>query len=109
MASIGFLVASLALPYNWVSPHDAFDAVAIAALGVFGGLGHYCLVRAFELALALFVSPFNYAQIVGAAALGFSFFGQLPDAPTFLGTLVIIGSGMFFFFAPRTISQSSDQ
>src|SRR4051812_18597915 len=66
MVLAGFVLASLPLPFVWQTPANGWDALLLCSLGVFGGLGHYCLVRAFELAPAPFVSPFNYAQILGA-------------------------------------------
>ena len=35
-------------------------------LGVIGGIGHYCIAHAMALAPASTISPFNYAQILGA-------------------------------------------
>jgi drug/metabolite transporter (DMT)-like permease len=72
-----------------------------ALLGVLGGLGHYCLVRAFELAPAPFVSPFNYAQILGAALLGFVVFNQAPDIWTWCGAGIIAASGVFILLGER--------
>jgi drug/metabolite transporter (DMT)-like permease len=68
---------------------------------VFGGLGHYCLVRAFELAPAPFVAPFNYAQILGAALLSAVVFGQIPDLWTWVGSAVIALSGIFILLRER--------
>jgi drug/metabolite transporter (DMT)-like permease len=95
MVLVGFALASLALHFVWRWPAAWWDALLLASLGVFGGLGHYCLVRAFELAPAPFVSPFNYAQILGAALLGFLVFGQVPDLWLWSGAAVIAGSGVF--------------
>jgi drug/metabolite transporter (DMT)-like permease len=95
MVLVGFFLASAVLPFVWQWPAGWWEAMLLAALGVFGGLGHYFLVRAFELAPAPFVSPFNYAQILGAALLGFIVFGQVPDLWVWLGTAVITGSGVF--------------
>jgi drug/metabolite transporter (DMT)-like permease len=71
------------------------------AIGITGGLGHYFLVRAFELAPAGFVSPFTYGQILGATLLSYLVFGQLPDTWTWLGVAIIVASGLFIFYRER--------
>jgi drug/metabolite transporter (DMT)-like permease len=106
MVVAGFVLATIPLPFIWQPPADYWDAFLFVMLGVLGGLGHYCLVRAFELAPAPFVSPFNYAQILGAALLGFLVFGQLPDIWTWCGAGVIAASGLFLLFRERRVSNS---
>jgi drug/metabolite transporter (DMT)-like permease len=102
MVVAGFVLATVPLPFVWQSPDELWDAVLFAMIGVLGGLGHYYLVRAFELAPAPFVSPFNYAQILGAALLGFLIFGQLPDFWTWCGAVIIAASGLFVLLRERT-------
>jgi drug/metabolite transporter (DMT)-like permease len=102
MVLAGFLLATIPLPFVWVPPELPWHAFLFLMLGVLGGLGHYCLVRAFELAPAPFVSPFNYAQILGAALLGVMVFGQLPDISTWVGAAIIAASGVFILFRERT-------
>ena len=105
MVVAGFVLATIPLPFFWQPPADVWDAFLFVMLGVLGGLGHYCLVRAFELAPAPFVSPFNYAQILGAALLGFLVFGQLPDLWTWIGAGVIAASGLYILFRERRLKE----
>lgn len=102
MVVAGFVLASIPLPFIWQAPASPWDALLFVMLGVLGGSGHYCLVRAFELAPAPFVSPFNYAQILGAALLGFMVFGQSPSLWTWCGAGIIAASGLFILFQGRT-------
>src|SRR4051794_33345531 len=95
MVLAGFILASLPLAFVWHTPASGPDALVLCSLGIFGGLGHYCLVRAFELAPAPLVSPFNYAQILGAAVLSSAVFGQAPDLWTWIGSASIVFSGVF--------------
>ena len=101
MVLAGFVLASLPLPFVWQTPANGWDALLLCSLGIFGGLGHYCLVRAFELAPAPFVSPFNYAQILGAAVLSSAVFGQAPDQWTWVGSAIIVFSGIFILLYDR--------
>ena len=101
MVMVGFAVLSLPLPFVWRLPTAIVDVLAFLALGIFGGLGHYFLVSAFEKAPATFVSPFNYLQIIGAGVLGYTIFGQLPDLWTWVGAAIIAGSGIFVLLRER--------
>ncbi|HET9904743.1 MAG TPA: DMT family transporter [Xanthobacteraceae bacterium] len=101
IALSGFVLTSIPLPFVWTTPATPLDWALFVGLGFFGGFGHYFLVRAFELAPAPFISPFNYGQIVGAAILGFLVFGQFPDLWVWLGSAVIAGSGLFILYWER--------
>jgi drug/metabolite transporter (DMT)-like permease len=95
IALAGFVLTSIPLPFYWQTPASARDLMLFVGLGVFGGFGHYFLVRAFELAPAPFVAPFNYLGLIGAALLSVVVFGQFPDAWVWLGAAIIAGSGIF--------------
>jgi drug/metabolite transporter (DMT)-like permease len=95
IALAGFVLTSIPLPFYWATPASARDLLLFVGLGVFGGFGHYFLVRAFELAPAPFVAPFNYLGLIGAALLSVVVFGQFPDAWVWLGAAIIAGSGIF--------------
>ena len=64
-------------------------------IGFFGGLGHYCVIRALQLAPAALLSPLGYAELVGATFLGWLVFANVPDALTWAGAAVIIASGLY--------------
>jgi drug/metabolite transporter (DMT)-like permease len=101
IALAGFVLTSVPLPFVWVTPASLWDTLVFVGLGLFGGFGHYFLVRAFELAPAPVVSPFNYGQLIGAGLLSYSVFGQVPDAWTWIGAAVIVASGIFMLYAER--------
>ncbi len=93
---VGFVASSAAVPFVWTPP-VGFDWLLMAALGLFGGGAHFALIKAFEAAPAATVAPFNYSGIVWAAVYGVFLFGDWPDAWTFAGALIIIGSGLYVF------------
>jgi drug/metabolite transporter (DMT)-like permease len=101
IALAGFILTTIPLPFIWETPHSWRDAALFLGLGLFGGFGHYFLVRAYEIAPAPFVSPFNYLQLIGAALLGFIVFGHLPDLFVWIGAAIIAGSGVFMLYAER--------
>lgn len=101
MVLVGFVLMSLPLPFVWRMPTDSLDALVFLGIEITGGVGHYLLVRAFELAPAAFVSPFTYGQILGATLISYLVFGQLPDTWTWVGAAIIVASGLFILYWER--------
>ncbi|UCH73418.1 MAG: DMT family transporter [Rhodospirillales bacterium] len=91
---IGAIALSIAAPFFWVMP-DLEGWVLMILTGMFGGLGHFTMIRAFTWAPAATVSPFGYSALVWAALFGLVLFGDFPDAWTIAGALVIVGSGLY--------------
>lgn len=68
----------------------------LAGLAATGG--QFAITAAYCRAPAKEISVFDYAQIPFSALLGFLIFGQIPDALSFAGYAVIIGSAVLLFF-----------
>lgn len=94
-ALVGSLIMTAVVPFSWKTPGSLTDVLLLGGLGVFGGLGHYCVARAMTYAPANFVSPFQYWQMVGSVVVGYLLFAELPDAFTWLGAAMIIAAGIF--------------
>ena len=93
-AAVGVLVSSAVVPFFWVTPSPA-DWLTMMGLGLFGALGHFALIKAFQAATAVTVTPFGYVNLLWAVLFGFVFFGELPDAWTMLGAAIIAASGLY--------------
>ena len=92
---VGTLVAAPLLPFEWVTPAWGWDVALFVGMGVMAGVGHYFLTIAYSQAPAAVISPFNYAQLIGAAILGYFVFNDVPDLWTWVGAGVIISSGLY--------------
>jgi drug/metabolite transporter (DMT)-like permease len=97
-------LASVALPFVWV-PIVASDMPLILAIGGLGTLAQLCIIRAFSLAEAGVVAPFTYAGILLATLWGYLFFGDVPDAWTFVGALVIVGAGLYVWHRETVLAR----
>jgi len=64
------------------------------ALGFFGTFGHLMLIRAFNRASAVVLSPYLYTQIAFATIASWLFFSHVPDALAWVGIAVIAVSGV---------------
>jgi drug/metabolite transporter (DMT)-like permease len=58
-------------------------------------MGHYFLIKAFELAPTSMLAPFNYTSILWSTLLGYVLFGDFPDGWTIAGVVIIISSGLY--------------
>jgi drug/metabolite transporter (DMT)-like permease len=93
-ALVGTVLLSLVVPFYWTTPERPWQAALLAALGLLGGLGHYCVARAFAIVPASTLSPFHYVQLLWASILGYVVFGDVPGAMTWVGAALIVGSGL---------------
>lgn len=101
-ALVGTAVMSLALPWFWFeSPPQPLQWLLIASLGLYGGVGHFLLIRAFRQAPASTLTPFGYTQLIWAGLLGWLVFGHLPDALSAAGMAVIAAGGLWLALGER--------
>ena len=91
---VGALVTTFLVPATWVPPEPG-DWLLMAALGAFGCVGHFTLIRAFQSAPAATVAPFSYASLIWAILFGLLVFGDMPDIWTLVGATVIAGGGLY--------------
>src|SRR3954451_6107831 len=94
-ALFGSLAMTLALPFVFTMPHSALDLALFLSLGLFGGGGHYLVIRAFQLGPAAVMAPLGYVELLGTTILGYAIFDNFPDAWTWVGAAVIIASGIY--------------
>ena len=99
-ALIGALAMSAIVPFDWQTPTVEQWLMLIAA-GFLGGLGHYAIIKAYERSEATLVAPFAYTEIFWATSLGLVVFGDFPDLFTFIGTAIIIASGIYLLHRER--------
>lgn len=105
-ALIGAGATTAMLPFVWVTPAP-FHLLLMVGIGLTASVAHYLIIRAYELAPAAVLAPFNYAEIVGATILGFLIFGDFPDATTWAGIAVIVGSGIYISFRERKLAKAA--
>lgn len=94
-ALVGTLSMSLVLPAYWDGQIPTpTQSLLIVSLGLYGGIGHFLLIRAFREAPASTLSPLLYIQLIWATLLGWLVFEQLPDLFAITGMLIIGASGL---------------
>ena len=82
---------------EWAALNAAQSALLVAsALFVIGG--YVFSVMVMRVGEVGFVAPFRYTAMVWALILGWLFFGEWPDALTFLGAGIIAVTGIFTLY-----------
>lgn len=97
-ATITLTGAVLIEPMGGWQPMSAetFGRLAVAsALLLIGYQGIVSAMRSGEIS---FIAPFRYTSLLWAIAIGFLFFGELPDLWMTVGVAIIVASGLYTFY-----------
>ena len=94
--TIGFVILCTLLPFFW-SPVDINWLGKFSVLAILGVAGHSTLIKALAIAPASLLQPFSYVNIVWAVLFGWLFFNTIPETTTFVGSAIIIFSGIYVF------------
>jgi drug/metabolite transporter (DMT)-like permease len=97
----GLAVMTPLLPFLWITPASPLVWILLAALGVFGAVGHWLLILAHARAPAAVPSPLMYTQILWMLVLGYVVFGDWPNVWTLLGSGIVIASGLYLLSRER--------
>jgi len=89
------LVAAL---FVWITP-SLETLLWLIGIGLFSTIAHLAYTRAFAIADASAVLPYDYIRLLMVAAVGYGFYDEIPDIWTWAGACVIIGSA--FYIARR--------
>ncbi len=106
-AMVGSVLTTLAVPFVWQTPASLQTVIELTSLGVFGGLGHYCVARALMWGPAPVISPFQYVQLLAASLFGYFIFGDVPSVWTYVGAVIIIASGVSIALLARREEQAA--
>ncbi len=90
----GTLVMSPIVVFSWDTQALLTHWPWFITLGFFGTFGHLMLIRAFNRASAVVLSPYLYTQIAFATLLGWIAFNHMPDTLAWAGIAVIAASGV---------------
>ena len=80
------------------------EVMWVVGMGIAATLGHAFIVFAAEKAPANLLAPFQYVEIIGATALGYLVFSDIPARSTVLGVGVIVLSGLYLFHRERVVA-----
>lgn len=101
----------LSVPYMIVSfnPMTLHQTLMLCCAGACAAGGQFSVTAAYYHAPASKISIYDYSQIIFSTIFGFFFFGQLPDALSLVGYLIIISMAIANFAYNKKSMQHSPE
>ena len=97
-------IAMTAIGLNFWDPVSQADWSIMLILSASGMLGHFLLIKCYEVAEASAVQPFAYLQLIWASIIGIIIFGEQITTNVFIGACIIVGAGLFTLWRERKVS-----
>ncbi len=94
--SVVTLAGLLTIPLGW-SPLDIADLALFVGSALLVGSAQALMIESFRLGEVGLVGPFKYTSLVWAILLGLLVWGDLPDAWTWAGSALVVGSGLYIW------------
>ncbi len=89
--------------FVWETP-TIEQLLAILFIGFLATVGHLAFTKAYSLADASVVMPFDFFRLIFSALIGFIFFMQEPDLLTYVGAAVIFASSIYIAIRESRVS-----
>lgn len=99
---IPFLVLGFVMPFVWRTPDLAALALMVA-IGAISVSGHYLMILGFSKRPASSLAPLSYTQLVWATIYGAVIFDTTPTWSTWLGTAIVVASGLYVVRREQTL------
>ncbi len=88
---------------------SAKNSSLFAGAIVFGIAGYYAIVSAMRVGDASIVAPFRYTRLLFSLTTGMIIFGERLDNLSLLGSVIIIGTGLYTFLRERRLGIEKEQ
>lgn len=94
---------------RWDFPAETFaDAPRLLLLGGVGMAGYLLLSRAYQVANASLVAPFDYTYLPFAVVLAYLLWDEVPPTATLIGMGLIVASGLYLGFRELRATRHGD-
>ncbi len=100
-------VAMTAVGIWFWEPMTGPDWIWMIALCFTGVLGHFTLIKCYEVAEASAVQPFAYLQLAFASVIGITIFGETIRLNVLLGVTLIVSAGLFTLWRQHVLARRS--
>jgi drug/metabolite transporter (DMT)-like permease len=100
----GAVAISLVGPFFWTNLTPG-DWLWMGLLCITGMSSHYFLIRAYDLLDAAAVQPLTYLQVVLAAIIGVSIFGETLNLNMVAGSAIVVSAGIFTIWRESIVAR----
>lgn len=100
--TMGAVVMTAIGVWHW-EPMSNPDWIWMGVLSISGVLGHWLLIRCYEVAEASAVQPFAFLQLVFVSVIGIFVFGEILRLNVAIGAIVVVGAGLFTLWRARQV------
>lgn len=107
LTSAGVSLAGVAMigPLGGWTPMTSQNTLLLTLAACCVIVAYHFIILAMREGEISFVAPFRYTSLLWAILLGFLFFGDLPDIPMIVGSVIVIGSGLYTLYRERIVSR----
>jgi len=104
-AAVMIMGAIVTLFGEW-QPVSVLSLLKLTASALFLMAGYYWSIQAMRFGEVSFTSPFRYTSLIWAIILGYVLFGDIPDVPMIIGSIIVVASGLFTLYRERQVKLS---
>jgi drug/metabolite transporter (DMT)-like permease len=94
--SVVTIAGLFTIPAGWM-PLEIADVGMYVASALLIALAQSLMIESFRLGEVALVAPFKYTSLVWAVLLGVLVWGDVPDAWTWIGSTLVVGSGLYIW------------
>ncbi len=87
---------------DWAFP-EALDLSLMIFLGFNGAVAFYCMSKAYCVAPASTIAPFEFTYVIWAVVFGYLFWSEIPRPTTLIGLFILIGSSIYIWNRERNL------
>ncbi|WP_420960169.1 DMT family transporter [Brucella sp. IR073] len=89
---------------GWVEPSwEEIGFLMVASILLL--IGYHFVILAMRAGEISFVAPFRYTSLLWAILLGFVIFGDVPDLPMVIGSVIVVLSGIYMLYRESVASR----
>ncbi len=104
-ASITIVGGGLVFPMGGWQPVSMVSILVMACAAILLLVGYHFIILAMREGEISFVSPFRYSSLLWAIGLSMAVFGEAPDIYTIIGSVLVVGSGIYMVYRENTLKK----